>query len=149
MLDPATIPPVTLDHACTQLLPITGIIVSNPLHNIPEPGGPVRRDTPAGSTRTLAPQEIHHHTLSALKAATRGITTQADLNRFMGRMADTQCVMSLSVRSMLLIPTSRSAEQQEHLLSQRPAGIRDPPALNPKGRPRTRRLAAACEGVRA
>lgn len=40
------------------------------------------------------------------------------------------------------------AERQQQLRAQQPAIIQDPPALNPRGRPRTTRLHAAREGVR-
>jgi len=77
------------------------------------------------STQTLPARTIFHETQMAIKPLLTHVQTQRDLDELLSDLEDLR------------------TQRQEDLLH---AQIRDPPTVNPKGRPRTMRLTAINEG---
>ncbi|KAG9028239.1 hypothetical protein FS837_003937, partial [Tulasnella sp. UAMH 9824] len=123
-LDTSRVAPVTLEHvAHERRIVLPSYRTSNPLETIP-----TIQKTPPPATRTVASQEVYRQTQAALKFAIKGIQTQEQLDTFMKRMEEIE------------------ANERADLQARQPVCIRDPPVLNPKGHPRTARLAASHEG---
>lgn len=147
-MDVSTITPVTLDHIASEApITINGHVLCNPIHQLQS--DPHLQTSPP-ATQTVSAQEVFHKTQALIQSSTRGVQTREQLDRLLGRLEGVKYVspttnLLLNSCTTDLLDLDSEAAQQE-LEAQQPARLHDPPVLNPKGRPRTTRLAASREG---
>jgi hypothetical protein len=95
-------------------------------------------------TQTIAARTVFHEAQAAIQPLIAGIQTQEQLDNLLDSFQGIQCIIFviLERRSLMGYHDIRSAQADK----KHQEAIHDPPALNPKGRPRSQRMTGMMEG---